>query len=177
MIISKKAIPRRTMLRGIGATIALPLLDAMVPAMTALQKTPARPVRRLGVVYHPNGVIYENWLPNGVGRDFTLSPTLEPLEPFKKKVLIVDGLSIPPHGGEEHPSGRCSLLTGRMVNESGRTWTARGLSFDRYLAGKIGNGVSFYTSITSSLMDDTVISWNAAGSRTMARSPMSAAPE
>ena len=62
MMLMKKAISRRTVFRGVGAAIALPLLDAMVPALTAAQNTPARPVRRLGVVYHPNGVVYENWL-------------------------------------------------------------------------------------------------------------------
>ncbi len=73
MIVMKKAISRRTVLRGMGTAVALPLLDAMVPALTAQVKTPAKAVRRLGVVYHPNGVIYENWLPKGVGRDFVLS--------------------------------------------------------------------------------------------------------
>ena len=73
MICVKKALSRRTVLRGMGATVALPLLDAMVPALTAQVKTPAQAVRRLGVVYHPNGVIYENWLPKGTGRDFELS--------------------------------------------------------------------------------------------------------
>ena len=63
MIVTKKAISRRTVLRGIGTTVALPLLDAMVPALTAIADTPAKAVRRLGVVYHPNGVIYQNWLP------------------------------------------------------------------------------------------------------------------
>ena len=58
---------RRTVLRGLGTAVALPLLDAMVPALTAQANTPAKAVRRLGVVYHPNGVIYENWLPKGVG--------------------------------------------------------------------------------------------------------------
>ena len=93
MMLTRKAISRRTVLRGLGTTVALPLLDAMVPALTALQKTPAAPVRRLGVVYHPNGVIYENWLPKGTGRDFTLSPILEPLEPFRKQLVVVTGLS------------------------------------------------------------------------------------
>ena len=60
MIVTKKAISRRTVLRGIGTAVALPLLDAMVPALTAQVKTPAKAVRRFGVVYHPNGVIYEN---------------------------------------------------------------------------------------------------------------------
>ena len=59
MMISKMALPRRTFLRGLGVTLALPLLDAMVPALTALQQTPARPVRRLGFVYIPNGAIME----------------------------------------------------------------------------------------------------------------------
>ena len=67
MIVTKKAMSRRTVLRGLGTALSLPLLDAMVPALTAVQNTPAKAVPRLGVVYHPNGVIYENWLPTGVG--------------------------------------------------------------------------------------------------------------
>src|SRR5262245_65476506 len=92
MIALKKAISRRTVLRGLGTAVALPLLDAMVPALTAQVKTPARPIRRLGVVYHPNGVIYENWLPKGVGRDFALSRTLAPLEPFHNHLIVVTNL-------------------------------------------------------------------------------------
>ena len=72
-IVGRRGISRRTVLRGLGTTLALPLLDAMVPALTAMADTPAKAVPRLGVVYHPNGVIYESWLPNGVGRDFALS--------------------------------------------------------------------------------------------------------
>ena len=73
MIVTKKAISRRTVLRGIGTAVALPLLDAMVPALV---NGAAPPVRRLGVIYHPNGVIYDQWLPAGTGADFKLSPTL-----------------------------------------------------------------------------------------------------
>src|SRR4030095_15535162 len=73
MIVTKKAISRRAVVRGIGTAVALPLLDAMVPALVAQAQTPARAIRRLGVVYHPNGVIYENWLPKGEGKDFALS--------------------------------------------------------------------------------------------------------
>ena len=76
MIVTKKAISRRTILRGVGATVALPLLDAMIPALTAQVKTAAKPIRRLGVVYHPNGVIYDKWLPTGEGKNWELSPTL-----------------------------------------------------------------------------------------------------
>ncbi len=88
MIVTKKALSRRTVLRGLGAAVALPLLDAMLPAFAA---TPS-PVRRLGVVYHPNGVIYDQWLPTGVGADYKLSPTLAGLEPFRDKLLVVTGL-------------------------------------------------------------------------------------
>src|SRR5215207_3633390 len=82
MIVTKKAISRRTVLRGLGTAVSLPLLDAMIPALTAAQNTPAKAVRRLAVVYHPNGVVYENWLPGGAGTDFTFSRVLAPLEPF-----------------------------------------------------------------------------------------------
>src|SRR5688572_16492581 len=138
MMVMRKSLSRRTMLRGIGATIALPLLDAMVPAMTALQKTPARPVRRLGVVYHPNGVIYENWLPKGVGRDFTLSPTLEPLEPFKDRLVVVTGLSSHQaealgDGGGDHSRASGTYLTGVHVKKSDSV-VGNGMSMDQIAA-------------------------------------------
>jgi hypothetical protein len=92
MLISKMALPRRTFLRGLGVTLALPLLDAMVPALTAWQQTPARPVRRLGFVYIPNGAIMEKWTPAGTGRSFELTPTLAPLAPFRERMVVVSGL-------------------------------------------------------------------------------------
>ena len=79
MFISKMALPRRTFLRGLGATLALPLLDAMVPALSALAATAAKPARRLGFVYVPNGVIQDEWVPASAGAGFELSPTLGPL--------------------------------------------------------------------------------------------------
>jgi hypothetical protein len=93
MIVVKKALPRRTFLRGAGATLALPLLDAMVPALTALAQTPAAPVRRLGFIYIPNGVMQAKWTPTGVGTRFDLSPILAPLEPFRDDILVVSGLA------------------------------------------------------------------------------------
>ena len=71
MIITKQAVPRRTVLRGLGATVALPLLDGMVPALTATRLSPARPVTRFGVVYLPNGVVNNQWTPaaDGAGGD------------------------------------------------------------------------------------------------------------
>ena len=72
MFVTKKALSRRTVLRGLGTAVALPLLDAMVPAYAPAAST--APVRRFGVVYHPNGVIYDQWLPTGEGQQFQLSP-------------------------------------------------------------------------------------------------------
>ena len=89
MIITKKAISRRAVLRGFGATLALPLLDGMVPALSAIRNTPARGMRRFGVVYVPNGMAMEYWSPTGEGRDFGLTPILEPLEPFREQMLVL----------------------------------------------------------------------------------------
>jgi hypothetical protein len=97
MIITKIALPRRTFLRGVGATLALPLLDAMVPAMTAIAKTPARPARRLGFLYFPHGSVtwskeYNVWTPAGDGRLTELSPILTPLAPFRDQVTVLTNL-------------------------------------------------------------------------------------
>ena len=89
MIISKKAISRRTVLRGLGATISLPLLDSMVPAMTGLAQSPARPVHRFGVVYVPNGMVMENYLPVTQGPGFEMTPTLQGIAPFRERVLVL----------------------------------------------------------------------------------------
>src|SRR4029078_9719643 len=103
--------------------VALPLLDAMVPALTAQVNTPAKAVRRLGVVYHPNGVIYENWWPKGVGRDFELSRTFKPLQPFREQLIVVTNLSSHQaealgDGGGDHSRASGSYLTGVHVKQS-----------------------------------------------------------
>ena len=78
MIITKKALPRRTFLRGMGATLALPLLDAMVPALSAATSAAAAPVRRMGVVYVPNGVNLAKWAPTGGGSDLRVLADAQP---------------------------------------------------------------------------------------------------
>src|SRR6185503_19488053 len=123
MIVTRKAMSRRTVLRGLGTALGLPLLDAMVPALTAVQNTPAKAVPRLGVVYHPNGVIYENWLPRGAGREFELSPVLAPLAPFRDQLMVVTGLSSHPaealgDGGGDHSRATGTYLTGVHVRKS-----------------------------------------------------------
>jgi hypothetical protein len=93
MIITKRALPRRTFLRGVGTTLALPLLDAMVPALTVMAQTPANPVRRVGFIYIGNGVVLKNWTPKGEGRTFEFGETLKPLTPFKDRVTVLSGLA------------------------------------------------------------------------------------
>ena len=93
MIITKKALPRRTFLRGMGATLALPLLDAMIPAATAATKTAALPVRRLGYVFMPMGCDQSRWTPPGSdGVLGELSPILQSLEPVKQHVTAFTNL-------------------------------------------------------------------------------------
>jgi hypothetical protein len=92
MFITKKSLPRRTFLRGVGATLALPLLDSMVPARTLLAQTAAKPLPRLGFVYIPHGAIMDKWTPATVGAGFEFTPILKPLEPFRDYINIVSGL-------------------------------------------------------------------------------------
>ncbi|MGE0702534.1 MAG: DUF1552 domain-containing protein, partial [Vicinamibacterales bacterium] len=102
MIVTKKSLSRRTVMRGIGATLALPLLDAMVPAFVPLLKGAARPVRRLGVVYVPNGMAMEFWTPKIEGAGYEMTPILAPLEGFRQHMLVVSGLKAfwtPAHAG------------------------------------------------------------------------------
>ena len=92
MFITRKHLSRRTLLRGLGVSISLPLLEAMVPAATALANTAAAAKPRLGYFYFPHGAIMEKWTPSRVGRDFELSPILEPLAPYRNRLTIVSNI-------------------------------------------------------------------------------------
>src|SRR5712671_4130399 len=95
MIITKKAMPRRTFLRGLmGATLALPLLEAMVPAATPLARTAANPLRRLGFVFMPMGCDQSRWTPPGGAKLDQLSPILSSLEPVKEHVTVITNLEL-----------------------------------------------------------------------------------
>src|SRR5688572_19695039 len=98
MIISKKFLGRRTFLRGSGVALGLPLLDAMIPALTLEAKTSAKPVRRLGFIYVPHGGWMEKWTPTAEGRIDALPSSLSPLTPFLNHVVIPTNL--------EHPNAK-----------------------------------------------------------------------
>ncbi len=138
MIVVKRTISRRTVVRGIGTAVALPLLDAMIPALTAAQNTAAKPARRFGVVYHPNGIIYDKWLPKGTGTDFEFSPILSSLQPFRDKVVVVTGLYSDQaealgDGGGDHSRASGTYLTGVHVKRSD-TVVENGISMDQIVA-------------------------------------------
>src|SRR5437867_13069551 len=116
MIITRMHLSRRTLLRGLGATLALPLLDSMVPAMTALARTAAAPVRRLGVFYVPNGMSMPYWCPNAPGALTDLPATLQSLNELKDRVLLMGGLADESanlvKGGGDHARSAGTFLTG-----------------------------------------------------------------
>src|SRR5262245_42984446 len=93
MFITKMSVPRRAFLRGAGVAMALPLLDAMVPALSAFSSSTARSKMRLGFIYIPNGVVMKKWMPISQGDDFEFSPTLKPLETFREHLLVLSGLA------------------------------------------------------------------------------------
>ena len=93
MFITKKHLSRRTFLRGAGVAVGLPLLDAMIPAGTALAQSAAKATPHMGFIYFPHGAIMDNWMPEKEGTDFELKPILKPLEPFKKQLTVVSGLA------------------------------------------------------------------------------------
>ena len=112
MMITKKALPRRTFLRGMGATVALPLLDAMVPSMTALAQTPANPVRRLGFVYMPMGSDITRWTPPGESGALTeLSPSLSPLASVRDRIIVVSNLELKNAYPGTHATSNASFLS------------------------------------------------------------------
>ena len=153
MFISKRALPRRTFLRGVGATLALPLLDAMVPASTALAQTPANPVRRLGFVYLPNGVArnftgINYWTPTGEGTGFELSPILSPLAPYRDRLLVLSGLAqhqadaFDDGANGDHTRGTSSWLTGVHCKRTEGADVRNGISADQLAAKHLGQSTA-----------------------------------
>lgn len=139
MIITKKALPRRTFLRGLGAAVALPLLDAMVPAMTALAATPAQPVRRLGFVYIPMGAHMPDWTPRGEGQTLSeLSPILSSLRPFTDQLTVVSNLELKNAYPGTHATSNCAFLSAAKAKWTESTDYCLGTTVDQVAAQHIG---------------------------------------
>ena len=140
-MITGTALPRRTFLRGMGATVALPFLDAMTPAFAS----PSKPVPRVAFVYTANGVIMRDWTPAAEGAGFAFSKTLAPVEPFRDDLLVLTGLAH--RNGEalgdgpgDHARAGASWLTGVHPKKTRGADIRNGMSVDQMLAGTIGRG-------------------------------------
>ncbi|MGI8785684.1 MAG: DUF1552 domain-containing protein [Acidobacteriota bacterium] len=138
MIITKKALPRRTFLRGVGATLALPLLDAMIPSMTALASTPANPVRRLGFVYMPMGCDITRWTPPGGGRLVELSPTLQSLSSVMDQITVITNLELKNAYPGTHATSNAAFLSAATAKWTESTDYYLGTTVDQIAAKHIG---------------------------------------
>lgn len=135
---TRRSLPRRTFLRGVGATLALPLLDAMVPAATAAAKTAATPVRRLGYVFMPMGVDITRWTPPGGEKLDELSPILSSLAPVKQHVNVVSNLEIRNAYPGTHATSNSSFLSCAKAKHTESTDYYLGTTADQLAAQQLG---------------------------------------
>ena len=143
MIITKKVLPRRAILRGIGASVALPLLDAMVPALGQSSKL-TEPVSRLGYVYLPMGMDPSPWVPQKEGRLESLTPSLEPLNPFIDNVSVISNLEIrDAHTTGNHASSNCAFLSCVKAKRTEGSDYFLGTTVDQIAAKVIGSDTPF----------------------------------
>jgi len=153
MFITRKALDRRTVLRGMGAALALPLLDSMVPAGVALAQTAARPIRRLGFVYMPNGVArnftgINYWTPVGEGANFELSQILTPLAPYRDRLTVISGLAqhqadaFDDGANGDHTRGTSSWLSGVHCKRTEGADVKNGITADQIAAAEIGKATA-----------------------------------
>ena len=138
MIITKKALPRRTFLKGMQATLALPLLDAMIPAMTALAQTPAKAVRRLGFVFIPMGCDHARWTPEGTGALDQLSPILSPLEPVKAQLTVVTNMELQNSYPGTHDTSNSGFLSAAFAKHTESSDYFLGTTADQVAAKQMG---------------------------------------
>jgi len=139
MFISKKHLSRRTFLRGAGATLALPMLESMIPAMTAQSQTAAARGPRLGFVYVPHGAVMDRWTPKTEGAGFEFTPILQPLEPFRDYLNVVSGLG---HKAADttavHSLSPTTWLSGVRPKPTQGVDAYAGVTADQFAAAKIG---------------------------------------
>src|SRR5688500_14649183 len=130
--ITAKSLPRRTVLRGLGATIALPFLEAMLPAFASRGRAAAKLVHRFQPFYVPNGMAMQHWTPKGDGSAFELSPILEPLSPFRNQMLVLSGLKA--NWNYIHAGASGSFLTGTTRGGRNEVEIIADVSMDQLLA-------------------------------------------
>jgi hypothetical protein len=148
MIVTKKHLPRRTFLKGMGAAIALPMLDAMTPALSALGRSAAKAPLRMAFTYVPNGITMVDWTPKGAGAAFELARVMKPMEPFRQDMAVLSGLA---HkngyalgdGPGDHARAAASYLTGVHPRKTAGADIQNGISVDQIAAQHIGSETRF----------------------------------
>ena len=138
MILSRKSLPRRTFLRGLGATLALPLLDAMIPAATAATRTAAVPVKRLGFVFMPMGCDLSRWTPGAAGKLETLSPILSSLESVKDHISVLSNLELAPAYPGTHATSNSAFLSAARARRTESSDYFLGTTVDQTAARRMG---------------------------------------
>jgi len=137
MIIFKKTLPRRTLLRGIGASLALPLLDSMVPALSSASAQTAQPAKRMSVVYVPNGMAMKSWTPSTEGSGFEITRILRPMKAYQNRMLVLTGLNGSSSNAGVHASASTRFLTGTIPARSESDLQAA-VSVDQLVARELG---------------------------------------
>ena len=130
--VTSKSLSRRTVVRGLGVTLALPFLDAMVPAASSRARAAAKPSHRFQAFYVPNGMAMEYWTPKGEGNAFELSPIMEPLAAFRNQILVVSGLKAT--WNYIHAGASGSFLTGTVRGGRNEVEIIADVSMDQILA-------------------------------------------
>ncbi|HEX2760379.1 MAG TPA: DUF1552 domain-containing protein, partial [Rhizomicrobium sp.] len=149
MMITRKPIGRRTLLRGLGASLALPLMEGMLPRSARAAEAAAAARKRLQVLYTPNGMIMQNWWPASLGENYPISPILKPLEPYREKFVVIKNLDhamaeAMGDGAGDHARCCATFLTGVHIYKSDSV-LQNGPSMDQLVARKFGQ----YTQIAS----------------------------
>ena len=148
MIVTKKHLSRRAMLRGMGVAVSLPLLDAMVPALTAQTKTAANVTPRLGCIYIPHGAVMDKWTPIGEGTDFQYGPVLSALERHRENIVVLSNLchhmaDALGDGGADHSRSTATWLNGTHAKKTEGEDVRAGTTIDQMAAAKIGQDTRF----------------------------------
>ena len=140
MFITKKSLPRRTILRGLGAAVSLPLLDAMFPALTPMAKAAATPSIRFGAIYFPNGAIMQQFTPKTFGTGFEFTPILKPFEPYKDNLVVVTNLTRSHPGSQvgDHAVSAAGFLTGVWPKRTEAEDVLANTTIDQVVAQQIG---------------------------------------
>src|SRR5262245_35326788 len=143
MFVRRMSLARRTFLRGIGATLGLPFLDAMVPAFTPSVRAAGASKPRLGFVYIPHGVIMDDWTPAAAGSGFDYTPILKPLEAFRSHTVVVSNLAAPTTNNGSHAAAAGSWITGVAPKRTDGPDFRAGTTIDQLVAQKIGQETTF----------------------------------